>query len=48
LIPALPGKDARLKQPSKEECDAELLKLDNKIHDVMQQKKQMQTKRSEI
>jgi hypothetical protein len=24
LIPALPGKDARLKQPSKEECDAEL------------------------
>ena len=30
-IPALPAKDSRLKQPSKEQFDLEMAKLDGKI-----------------
>jgi peptidoglycan hydrolase CwlO-like protein len=44
----MPTKDARLKQPSKEDFDKELLKLDNKINEVREKRKNLQNKRSDI
>ena len=41
-IPALPAKEARLKQPQKEDLDAELSKIDVKIEEIREKRKHLQ------
>lgn len=47
-IPALPAKEARLKQPQKEDLDAEMAKLDARIDEIRDKKKHLLNKKSEI
>lgn len=47
-IPALPAKESRLKQPSKEEFDAQMRQIDDKINEVREKKKELQQQRTEI
>ena len=47
-IPALPPKEARLKQPSKEDLDAEMAKIDAKINEIREKKKHLVNKKAEI
>jgi len=47
-IPALPAKDARLKNPTKEEFDLSMKKLDDEINEIREKRKVLQQKRSDI
>lgn len=47
-IPALPAKEARLKQPSKDDFDAEMAKFDAKINEVREKRRQLTLKKNEI
>lgn len=47
-IPALPPKESRLKQPSKEDFDAQMQQIDDKINEIREKKKQLQHQRTEI
>ena len=47
-IPALPAKEARLKNPTKEEFDRNMKKLDDEINKIREKRKALQQKRSDI